>query len=109
MARPGRWQYADSAAIGAHRMHELLPLSRGSRPWRSQAVAPACRNCRRYNVALLEEKQRTWGTEAIPGDFPRRPGLRSSWAGKDSNLRTLTRTDLQSVAFNHSATCPDCQ
>ena len=29
------------------------------------------------------------------------------WAGKDSNLRTLTRTDLQSVAFNHSAICPD--
>src|SRR4051812_21948339 len=31
---------------------------------------------------------------------------RSSWAGKDSNLRTRERTDLQSVAFNHSATCP---
>src|SRR6056297_3155595 len=28
------------------------------------------------------------------------------WAGKDSNLRTRMRTDLQSVAFNHSATCP---
>lgn len=37
--------------------------------------------------------------------------LRTSevWAGKDSNLRTLTRTDLQSVAFNHSATCPGVQ
>jgi hypothetical protein len=29
-----------------------------------------------------------------------------SWAEKDSNLRTLARTDLQSVAFNHSAICP---
>ncbi len=31
------------------------------------------------------------------------------WAGKDSNLRTRLRTDLQSVAFNHSATCPTCK
>ena len=29
-----------------------------------------------------------------------------SWAGKDSNLRRLMPTDLQSVAFNHFATCP---
>ncbi len=28
------------------------------------------------------------------------------WAGTDSNHRTPKRTDLQSVAFNHSATCP---
>ena len=28
------------------------------------------------------------------------------WAEKDSNLRTRERTDLQSVAFSHSAICP---
>ena len=28
------------------------------------------------------------------------------WAGRDSNPRTLTRLDLQSSAFNHSATYP---
>ncbi len=28
------------------------------------------------------------------------------WAGKDSNLRTLTRADLQSAAFDRSATYP---
>ncbi len=28
------------------------------------------------------------------------------WLGKDSNLRTRLRTDLQSVAFNRSATYP---
>ena len=28
------------------------------------------------------------------------------WAGVDSNHRTLARTDLQSVAFSHSATYP---
>ena len=28
------------------------------------------------------------------------------WKGKDSNFRRLTSTDLQSVAFNHSATLP---
>ena len=30
----------------------------------------------------------------------------SWWAGKDSNLRTQMRTDLQSAAFSHSATYP---
>lgn len=28
------------------------------------------------------------------------------WREKDSNLRTLTRTDLQSAAIDHSATPP---
>ena len=28
------------------------------------------------------------------------------WAGKDSNLRTPERLDLQSSAINHSATYP---
>ena len=28
------------------------------------------------------------------------------WVEKDSNLRTRERTDLQSVAFSHSAICP---
>ncbi len=32
--------------------------------------------------------------------------LHRSWAEQDSNLRTRERTDLQSVAFNHSAICP---
>ena len=30
------------------------------------------------------------------------------WAEQGSNLRTRERTDLQSVAFNRSAICPDC-
>ena len=29
------------------------------------------------------------------------------WTGLDSNQRTFARADLQSAAFNHSATCPD--
>lgn len=33
-------------------------------------------------------------------------GLLKVWAGVDSNHRTLARTDLQSVAFSHSATYP---
>ena len=32
--------------------------------------------------------------------------LKELWAEKDSNLRTRERTDLQSVAFSHSAICP---
>ena len=31
------------------------------------------------------------------------------WAEQGSNLRTRERTDLQSVAFNHSAICPVSQ
>lgn len=31
---------------------------------------------------------------------------RGWWTGLDSNQRTLARADLQSAAFNHSATCP---
>src|SRR3546814_10734329 len=34
------------------------------------------------------------------------PAPRRWWTGLDSNQRTLTRADLQSAAFNHSATCP---
>ena len=36
------------------------------------------------------------------------PGCRAGgwWTGLDSNQRTLARADLQSAAFNHSATCP---
>ena len=47
------------------------------------------------------------GTLAIPGQ---RAGDRLTkqlwWTGVDSNHRTLARADLQSAAFNHSATCP---
>ena len=32
--------------------------------------------------------------------------LKELWAEQGSNLRTRERTDLQSVAFNHSAICP---
>src|SRR5688572_24348039 len=32
----------------------------------------------------------------------------SWWRGLDSNQRTLARADLQSAAFNHSATSPGC-
>ena len=31
------------------------------------------------------------------------------WRGLDSNQRTLARADLQSAAFNHSATSPRCR
>ena len=36
---------------------------------------------------------------------PEQP-TRGWWTGLDSNQRTETRADLQSAAFNHSATCP---
>src|SRR5688500_11344618 len=38
----------------------------------------------------------------------RKPPFIQWWRGLDSNQRTLARADLQSAAFNHSATSPDC-
>ena len=40
------------------------------------------------------------------GRSERRCALRAWWRGLDSNQRTLARADLQSAAFNHSATSP---
>ncbi len=53
-------------------------------------------------VAGIEPATLAWKARALPlcntRDCP--------WAGRDSNPRTACRTDLQSVAFNHSATYP---
>ena len=40
---------------------------------------------------------------------PRSASVRRWWRGLDSNQRTLARADLQSAAFNHSATSPQVQ
>ncbi len=37
---------------------------------------------------------------------PRKRCCKKWWIGQDLNLRTLARTDLQSVAIDHSATYP---
>jgi hypothetical protein len=34
------------------------------------------------------------------------PTMRHEWAVKDSNLRSLLTTDLQSVPFGHLGNCP---
>ena len=39
-------------------------------------------------------------------DKRRKPPFMQWWRGLDSNQRTLARADLQSAAFNHSATSP---
>ena len=39
--------------------------------------------------------------------FPHFQILKELWVEKDSNLRTRERTDLQSVAFSHSAIYPN--
>jgi len=53
-------------------------------------------------VAGIEPATLAWKARALPlcntRDCP--------WAGRDSNPRTACRTDLQSVAFNRSATYP---
>ena len=42
----------------------------------------------------------------ISTNFSEHPRIGIWWTGLDSNQRTLARADLQSAAFNHSATCP---
>ena len=42
----------------------------------------------------------------IPPNKKTPEGVTKDWAGVDSNHRTLSGTDLQSVAFSHSATYP---
>ena len=39
-------------------------------------------------------------------DIRERGRISNWWTGLDSNQRTENRADLQSAAFNHSATCP---
>ena len=52
-----------------------------------------------------------WFSYTFQNQLKKRLGLKSNlffltWAGVDSNHRTLSGTDLQSVAFSHSATYP---
>lgn len=42
----------------------------------------------------------------ISMDIRERGRISNWWTGLDSNQRTENRADLQSAAFNHSATCP---
>ena len=42
----------------------------------------------------------------ISTDIRERGRISNWWTGLDSNQRTENRADLQSAAFNHSATCP---
>lgn len=53
-------------------------------------------------VAGIEPATLAWKARALPLCNTRG----RHWAGRDSNPRTACRTDLQSVAFNHSATYP---
>src|SRR3546814_10899198 len=49
-----------------------------------------------------------WSSDVCSSDlgFGGHPRMGGWWTGLDSNQRTETRADLQSAAFNHSATCP---
>ena len=63
-------------------------------------ATPAYRLSKRtWLIYCLDPPWRTtkWATPAF---------LKELWAEQGSNLRTRERTDLQSVAFNHSAICP---
>ena len=59
----------------------------------------------------IEPTQSAWKAGALPLSYTRftyyQSFLRQWWREKDSNLRTYTRADLQSAAFNRSAISPD--
>ena len=56
-----------------------------------------------------EEWQAQSNKRRLPrAEVLRKPPFVQWWRGLDSNQRTLARADLQSAAFNHSATSPDC-
>ena len=54
----------------------------------------------------MEQEPKRCGENISTIKRPANASLLKHWAGVDSNHRTLTRTDLQSVAFSHSATYP---
>src|SRR3990170_4069146 len=58
---------------------------------------------RRYALEIVSGRPPT-GQRGVRN--PRKQPLRGWWRGLDSNQRTLARADLQSAAFNHSATSP---
>ena len=80
-----------------------------SLPWKCSTAELRRRYGRESGRRDSNPRPSAWKADALPtellprGGSPKRTVL---WAGKDSNLRTRMRTDLQSVAFNHSATCP---
>ena len=63
-------------------------------------------------VMGIEPTQPAWKAGALPLSYTRKifttchKPQNKWWRGQDSNLRTHTRADLQSAAFNHSATPP---
>lgn len=87
-----------------------LFTGRGSvRVWRRCSIA-----YRYFGSACPRDRSdRQWVHRQTRGSDPYTPGRRrwvwsiwKWWTGLDSNQRTLARADLQSAAFNHSATCP---
>ena len=87
-----------------------LFTGRGSvRVWRRCSIA-----YRYFGSAYPRDRSdRQWVHRQTRGSDPYTPGRRrwvwsiwKWWTGLDSNQRTLARADLQSAAFNHSATCP---
>src|SRR5690606_14818238 len=66
-----------------------------------------CSGCRQIaRDAIGRFRPRNARFSAISMDFRGRRRMGGWWTGLDSNQRTLARADLQSAAFNHSATCP---
>ena len=70
-------------------------LERNRNPWKSaESHGPALKACSVQSKAAVRARKL------------RKPPFVRWWRGLDSNQRTLARADLQSAAFNHSATSP---
>ena len=89
----------DGGGLVPHDAVRLAVSDSGVRKLGSVALG-GCQKCVRHSPGGASTSPRKTTCE------PHNPLRVSWWAGLDSNQRTLTRTDLQSVAFNHSATYP---
>jgi hypothetical protein len=82
---------------------------RGSNPrptaWKAVALPTELLPLFKYSFTLYRRPYRS-GPPPIKSGKSRRCGTSNWWARMDSNHRTPKRTDLQSVAVGHLATCP---
>ncbi len=89
----------------------FLPMAGGNtRRFGKSGKTGTCRTAHRYNRIRTHECG-PYGPllKIVALRGPEGNALAESdwwWTGLDSNQRTLARADLQSAAFNHSATCP---
>ena len=83
--------------------YELSKHGQRAPPHLERAESPKARCCEQRAFISALVVARLW---LLVREFASRSFSEGWWRGLDSNQRTLARADLQSAAFNHSATSP---